>query len=193
MIDAASLKPGVGFLLNGKPHQVLKYEHQKIGRGGAKIKVLARNLTTGESSEHTFNNGHKFEEIATSKKKMQFLFSDGGVATFMDSVNYSQVEIPVELIKNELLYLNEGEDVNVLFWDSSGEEASKPLSVDIPPKVELEVVETDPGVKGNSASNVYKNAKLSNGLETRVPLFIKTGDKVRVDTRSGEYVERVSQ
>jgi len=186
MIEASNLKPGVAFLINDKPHQVLRYEHQKIGRGGAKIKVGVRNLLTGDTSEHTFNNGNKFEEISTIKKKMQFLFSDSSSATFMDSVNYEQIEVPLELVENELPFLNEGEDVILLMW------GDKPLAVDIPPKVVLEVVETDPGVKGNSASNVYKSAKLSNGFLTKVPLFIKKGEKVRIDTRTGEYVERAN-
>jgi elongation factor P len=102
----------------------------------------------------------------------------------MDPKNYEQIEIPLSVLGDQIVYIKEGESVNILFWED------KPLSVELPPKIELTVAEADPGVKGNSASNIYKPAVLENGLKTKVPLFINPGDKIRVDTRTGEYIER---
>lgn len=187
VLAATDLKNGTTFLLNNTPYKVEKYRHQKIGRGGANVKLTVRNLKTGEQQEKTFNSSHKVENIVTLKKPLQFLYSDQSVATFMDPDTYEQVEIPVNVLGDDLMYIKEGEEVDVLFWDD------KALSVDIPPKVTLIVKSTDPGVKGNSATNIYKSAELENGLSLKVPLFINEGDKVRVDTRSGEYVERVEK
>ncbi|MBX4205843.1 elongation factor P [Candidatus Microgenomates bacterium] len=187
MINASDLKNGVTFLHNGQPFKVIKYNLVKMGRGGATVKVHVRNLETGSVNEFGFSSNVKVESVSTNKRALQYLYNDGSVATFMDPESYEQVEIPTNVLSNELAYIKEGEKVDVLFW---GEKA---LSVDIAPKVTLTVAETDPGVKGNSVSNLYKSATLENGLQTKVPLFIKIGDKIRVDTRTGEYVERAEK
>lgn len=184
MISSTDLKNGTTFLSDGKPYKVIKYSHIKIARGGATVKVTAKNLQTGSVEVKTYSSNVKVEDISTIKKRLQFLYVDEDNVVFMDPSSYEQVEIAVTIVKNELLFIKEGEKVDVLFWED------KALSVDIPPKVELEVIETDPGVKGNSASNVYKQAKLENGLSIKVPLFIENGDKIRVDTRTSDYVER---
>jgi elongation factor P len=158
-----------------------------MGRGGATVRVTARDLLSGTVEDKTFSSNVKVEEVVTSKRKLTFLYSDAKVATFMDPETFEQVEIPFEVISSELPYIKEGETADILFW------GDKPLSIDIPPKVTLRVVETAPGVKGNSATNVFKPAKLENGLEVKVPLFIKSGDLIRVDTRTGEYVERANK
>lgn len=200
MIEATDLKAGKTFVLDGKPYKVLKYTHTKLGRGGANVKVSVRNLTTGNLDEKIFKSDHKVEEISTIRKPLQFLYSDGSSVTFMDPKTYEQIEIPVKTLGEELSYIKEGQEVDVLFWSFGGASAKggqagqasamEALSVEIPPKVTLKVEETAPGVKGDSATNVYKQAVLENGLQLKVPLFIKVGDKVRVDTRTGEYVER---
>lgn len=187
MITASSLKNGITFLFEEKPFIVVRYEHQKIGRGSATIRVTMRNLINGELGEKTFSPNNKFDEIATSKRALQYLYNDGETATFMDPRTFEQIEIDMEILGDSILYVQEGEEVDVLFW---GERA---LSVDLPPKVTLEVIDCAPGVKGNSASNMYKPAKLTNGIKVKVPLFIKSGDFVRVDTRTGDYVERVTK
>jgi len=186
MISATNLKNGITFKFEGKPYRVVKYEHQKIGRGGATVKLVVRNLINGNLESKTFNSTSKFEEINTFKKPLQFLYSDKNFAVFMDEKNYEQIEVPVSNIENELKYITQGSVCDVLFWDD------KVLSVDIAPKIVLKVVDTTPGIKGNTTSNVYKPAKLENGLDVKVPLFVKKGDRVRVDTRTGEYVERVN-
>lgn len=184
MISATDLKSGVSFSLDGKPYLVLKYFQQKMGRGRGIVKLSLRNLLTGASEEKTFNSTLKVEEIKTQKKKLQYLYKDNQEAVFMDPTNYEQISIPLEVVGDQLAFIQEGNSIDILFW------GDKPLSVDLPPKVTLTVLETSPGVKGNTASNVYKPAELENGLEVKVPLFIKKGDRVRVDTRTGEYVER---
>lgn len=186
MIDATNLKSGITFLLDGKPYQVIKYTHQKIARGGGTVKLSVRNLSTGVSEEKTLSSSTKVEEISTLKKSLQFLYKDADKAVFMDPKTYEQVEVPVSLIKKEIQYMKEGGNVNVLFWNE------EPLSVEISPKITLEVTDTVPGVKGNSATNIYKPATLENGLKIKVPLFIKKGDKIRVNTRTGGYMERAT-
>lgn len=186
MISGTDLKTGVTFLFKEQPHQVIKYTHTKMGRGGATIKVNIRNLATGSLAEESFTPNSKLEEVNTIKRRLQYLYSDGEVATFMHPETYAQYEVPMEVLGDSILFVKEGSDVDVLFWDE------KALSVDVPSKVTLEVTETEMGVKGNSATNVFKPAKLENGLEVKVPLFIKKGDKIKVDTRESTYVERVN-
>jgi elongation factor P len=184
MINATDLKNGITFLDNGKPYKVIKYTHVKIGRGGAIVRVTARNLESGGVEEKTFSSNIKVEDVQTVKRQLQFLFVDGNIATFMDPKTYDQIEVPVSVIENELHFIKEGQVVSLLFWDE------KPLSIEIQPKVTLTVTDTPLGVKGDTASNVYKEATLENGLKVKVPLFIKKGERIVVDTRNGEYVER---
>jgi elongation factor P len=192
MIYATDLKNGVTFELDGRPYRVEKYSHSKIGRGGATVRVSLRDLQSGRQVEKTFNGQVKFDEISTLKRKLQFLYAVGGVASFMDPASFEQVEIPSEILGDDLKYIREGEDVNVLFLDPSSGSGQVALSVEIPPKVTLQIVETEAGVKGNSATNVFKSAVVAGGLEVKVPLFIKKGDRVKIDTRTGSYVERVN-
>lgn len=184
MINSSDLKSGVTFFFEGSPYRVTKYNHIKVGRGGAIVRVTVRNLESGAVEEKTMSSNVKVEDISTVKRQLQYLYNDGSTASFMDQTSFEQIEIPLSVIADELPYLKEGELATIMFWDD------KPLSIDIPPKITLTVKETNPGVKGNSATNVYKPAILENGLEVKVPLFIKVGEKVRVDTRTGEYVER---
>jgi elongation factor P len=186
MIGATDLKNGKTFKIDGGAYKVQKYTHQKIGRGGATVKLEVVDLRTGVKSQKTLNSNVKVEEIETRKKPLQYLYKDGDNATFMDPNSYDQIEIPISLVEEEIRYTKEGQTVDVLFVED------EPVSIDIAAKVTLEVLDTVPGVKGDTASNVYKPAKLENDLTVKVPLFIKKGDKIRVDTRTGEYVERIS-
>lgn len=188
MISVTDLKNGITFLSEGKPYRVVKYTFTKMGRGGALVRVTARNLETGSAEEKTFSSNTKVDEVSTAKRKLQYLYKDGGDAVFMDPGSFEQVEIPLSILGDNTLYFKEGESINVLFWSSS--DGDKPLDVEIPPKITLEVTQTDPGVKGNSATNIYKPAVCENGLALRVPLFINTGDSIVVDTKNGQYVER---
>ncbi|EKD62918.1 MAG: hypothetical protein ACD_52C00020G0005 [uncultured bacterium] len=194
MISVTDLRSGKTFVQEGKPYVVVKYEHKKLGRGNAVIKLQVRNLITGGVKEIGFNSGASVDDINITKRQLQYLYTDKSGAVFMDPITFEQIEIPLPAVKEQLVYVKEGESVNVLFWAFGGtqDKDDLPLSLELPPKVTLTVAETDPGVKGNSASNVYKSATLENGLKVKVPLFIKKGEKVRVDTRTGEYLERSS-
>lgn len=183
-VNATDLRAGISFLYEGKPFKVTKYNLIKMGRGGATVRVNCINLENGANIEHAFSSNLSFEKIELSKRKLQYLYKDGKMATFMDPTSYDQIEVPLIILGTDVYYIKEGEEVNILFW---GERA---MSVDLPPKVTLKVIDCDPGVKGNSASNFLKSAKLENGLDVKVPLFIKIGEKIRVDTRSGDYIER---
>ena len=203
MIDATDLKNGTNFLFDSKPYQVIKYSHIKMGRGGATVRVSVRNLESGSVEEKTFSSDTKVDEVNTGKRKLQFLYKDTGKAVFMDPKTFEQVEIPLTILGEQTVFLKDGDSIDILFWDpstrastklsrtSSGQDSEpKALSAEFPPKVILGVTQTDPGVKGNSAVNIYKSAVLENGFKVKVPLFINVGDKVKVDTRTGEYVER---
>lgn len=183
-INATDLKNGASFLYEGKPFKVLKYSLIKMGRGGATVRVNCVNLETGANVEHAFSSNLSFEQISLNKVMLQYLYKDKTSAFFMNPASFEQIEIPLNILRENIYYLLEGGSVDVLFWKE------RPMSVDLPPKVTLKVAEADPGVKGNSASNFLKSAKMENGLVVKVPLFIKAGEKIRVDTRSGEYIER---
>ena len=184
MINVNQLRNGKAFELDGEPLLVLKYEFTKMGRGTGNVKVKVKNLKTGSVTVKTFITGNKVQDIDLKRKKMQFLYSDANNSVFMDNESYEQVEIDNELVKEQKQYFQDGMEVMILFWED------KPLVVELPVKLEYEVKETDPGEKGNSVSNIFKPAVLANGMKTKVPLFIKQGEKVRIDTRTGEYVER---
>ncbi len=184
MINPTDLKNGVTFLYYEKPYKVVNYSLIKMGRGSATVKLTVRNLETGSTEPISLGTESKVEELITNKRRLQYLFKDAATVTFMDPTSFDQIEIPIKVIKDEMPFIKEGDNVDVLFWND------KVLSVDIAPKVVQTVVETDPGVKGNTVSNLYKSAKLDNGLTIKVPLFINEGEKIRVDTRTSTYVER---
>ena len=184
MIAVQELRSGIAFKEDGQLWQVLKYEHIKMGRGSATIKVKVKNLLTGTTLDKSYVNSARVEEIETARKPMQYLYQDGDNSVFMDPRTFDQLVISGQVAGSSAVYLQEGVIVDILFWDE------KPLLVELPLKMTFEVAETDPGVKGDSVSNIFKSAKLVNGMTTRVPLFVNQGDREVVDTRDGSYVER---
>lgn len=184
MIGVTELRAGTIFEENGNLLMVLSYEHIKMGRGSANIKVRVKNVKTGSTIDKSFINGAKVNDVLVLKKDLQYLYKDPEGAYFMNPISFEQVSIPLKIIGNDAHYLKEGESFNISFL---GDEA---LSVNLPPKMIFEVSDTAPGVKGNSATNVFKDATLANGLTVKVPPFIKVGDKVKVDTRTGAYSEK---
>jgi len=184
MIGVTELRAGTVFEDQGNIFVVLSYEHIKMGRGSATIRVKVKNIKTGNSLEKSFINGTKVNPIQVLKKDMQFLYKDTDSAYFMNLKTYEQITIPLKTIDPEYLYLKEGQEFNVSFIDD------EPLSLNLPPKIDLEVAETGPSMKGNSATNIFKDAILENGIRTKVPLFINIGDKVKIDTRTGAYTEK---
>lgn len=185
MLNVQELRNGMTFLMDGQLYVTLKYEHIKMGRGSATIKIKAKNLLTGATTDKSFVNSAKVEEANTARKPMQFLYKDGQNFVFMDPKTYEQAEISANVAAENAVYLKESILVNILFWED------RALWIELPPKMEFTVAETDPGIKGNSAANMYKSAKLDNGMTIRVPLFIEEGEKIMVDTRDGSYAERV--
>lgn len=187
MIVVQDLRNGTTFLLDGQPCVALKYEHVKMGRGSATIRIKLKNLLTGATVEKSFINSARVEEINTVRRQMQYLYKDGGDFVFMDPKTYEQVSLDAKVAGDSAPYLKEGTLVNILFWDE------RPLWIELPPKMEFVVTQTDPGIKGNSAANMYKSAVIDNGMTVRVPLFIEEGEKIVVDTRDGSYAERVKK
>ena|SRR3990172_4034199 len=185
MINTTELRAGTTFKEGGEIFEVISYQHTKIGRGSANIKIKARNLKTGLQVEKSFTSGAKVEEAETEKKKLQYLYKDANSAVFMDSSSFEQFPIALPVLGEKDKFLKEGESYEVLIGEGVV------LNVEFPRLMELKVTETGPGVKGDTVSNVFKDAILENNLKVKVPLFINIGDKVKVDTRSGEYVERV--
>lgn len=183
MASVTDLKSGTVFEENGQLFTVLSYEHIKMGRGSANIKVKIKNITTGSTTEKSFINGAKVNIIQLAKKELQFLYKDDENAYFMNPISYEQTTMSLKKIDGSD-YLKEGETFQVSFRED------EPLSLILPPKMVFTVSDTAPGIKGNSATNVFKDATLENGLKTKVPLFINIGDKIRVDTRTGAYSEK---
>lgn len=187
MISVTKLRNGVTFSDSGELYRVVKYEHKHLSRGSGTIKVKCRNLRDGRMVNKTYKGNDKVQDIEVMRKPMQYLYQDGEEFMFMDPNSYEQVGIDAKVLADMAKYLKEGENVSILYH---GDEA---LTADIPPKMVFEVAEAAPGEKGDSASNVYKDAVLENGLKIRVPLFVNAGEKIRVDTRDGSYIERANK
>lgn len=183
MISVTDLRSGTTYEEEGQPLVVISYEHIKMGRGSANIKVKVRNIKSGSITDKSYINGAKVKDIQLLKKEMQFLYKDDDAAYFMDSQTYEQFSLPLTLVPDHA-YLKEGSDFIINFLEGD------PISVQFPPKMVFRVVETAPGAKGNSATNVFKEAILENGIKTKVPLFIDTDEYIRVDTRTGAYCEK---
>lgn len=183
MISVTDLKSGTAYEEEGQVLQVMSYEHIKMGRGSANIKVKVRNLLSGSILEKSYINGANVKDVYLENRQLQFLYKDDAMAHFMDPRTYEQLDVNLKNLAGHE-YLVEGD--NAIIQMHGG----KALALQLPPKVTVKVADTAPGVKGNSASNVYKDAKLANGINIRVPLFIEEGDSVVVDTRDGSYTKR---
>jgi len=183
MISVNELRAGTAYEEDGNIYKVLSFEHIKMGRGSANIKVKVKNLRSGASTEKGYINNANVRDVSLEKKDYQFLYKDSEFAYFMDPRTYDQKNVPLKTLFG-VEFLKEGETVSLQFF---GDEA---LDLILPPKLTLKVADTTPGVKGNSASNMYKDATLENGITTRVPLFINIGDAIVVDTRDGSYTKR---
>ena len=184
MVNVNDIKNGMTIEVDGNIFTILEFQHVKPGKGAAFVKMKLKNLRTGSIVEQTFNSSTKVGKAMIEKKTMQYLYSDGDNYVFMDMNDYSQIELPQSQIEEESKYLTENSEVDILYY------GSEMLGVNLPEKVELEVVRTEPGIKGNTATTATKEAELSTGLVVRVPLFIDEGDVVIVSTKDGKYVSR---
>ncbi len=163
---------------------VIRADHHKMGRGGAVLKVKLKNLISGSILEKTFQGSDKAEEAETEKKKANFMYKDENEANFMDNETYEQFSLPLDQLGDKIKFLKENTDVDVLYFNE------KPMAIEIPIKMAFKVASAPPGVKGNSAGNVTKTAVIETGAEIAVPMFINEGDIIRINTDTGEYVER---
>jgi elongation factor P len=184
MISVTDLRNGTKVEMDGVLWECLEYQHQKIGRGGAKVVAKFRNLDTGAIVERTFNSGEKLQDVFIDYRTMQFLYTDGETFSFMDTETYEQPTLTRKQIGDGARYLKENLEVTVDYYQD------RPLKVTLPNVVELAIVETDPGMKGDTVSGGSKPAKLESGVTVQVPLFIDQGELIRVDTRTGEYLGR---
>lgn len=185
MYSTSDFKTGLTISFDGNIFQIIEFLHVKPGKGGAFVRTKLRNLRTGAVIDHTFNAGVKVEKALIEKHKMQYLYANGNEHVFMNNETYDQIEVAGDLIKDQLGYLLEGMDVELVYYDGS-----ELLSVELPEKVVLTVTETPPGVKGDTKSNATKDATLETGLVTKVPLFIEENEKIIVSTYDGSYVSR---
>ena len=185
MISTNQFKNGTHIEVDGTVFKIVEFQHVKPGKGGAFVRTKLKRTADGAVIDKTFRAGEKFRPVRTETRRMQFLYSDGTDAHFMDSQTYDQMTIPEEQVREPLKWVVPNEQVELLYVDE------QPTDLQVPSAVELTVTETDPGVKGDTASGGGdKPATLESGVIVKVPLFVNEGDRVRVDTRSGEYVSR---
>jgi len=184
-VDTSQFRNGLKIELDGEPFAITSFQHVKPGKGGAFVRTKVKNLLSGKVLDKTFRSGEKVPEADVEDRRMQYLYHDGQNLVFMDNTTYDQIPIGADVVGNAVKFLKENVEVNVLFW------RGKPVNVDLPAFVEASVTQTDPGMKGDTASGATKPATLETGAVVQVPLFIKEGETIRVDTRTGQYVERV--
>ncbi|MFN0071338.1 MAG: elongation factor P [Chloroflexota bacterium] len=185
MISTGDMRKGVVVEIDGALFTVLDYQHIKVGRGSAQVRIKVRNVRTGATSEKTFQAGEKFTRARLENRKVQYLYKEDDNYYMMDQQTYDQFALTPQQLGDTVHYLKENGELDVQFY---GDEA---VGVELPITLEFEVVETDPGFKGDTASGGSKPAKLDTGLVIQVPLFVNTGDRIKVDTRTGTYLERI--
>jgi len=185
MISTNDFRTGVVVQLDGDLYAVVQSQHVKRGRGSAYVRAKVRNLKTGAITERTFNAGERVPLVYLERKTMQYLYQQGSQYVVMDNETYEQLSLGGDLLGDAVHYLRDNTDVTVVFYED------RPIAVELPNAVELAVVETSPSLKGDTVSGSSKPATLETGLSIQVPFFVNVGDRVRVDTRTGEYLERV--
>lgn len=185
MISAGDFRKGVTFEINGEPFVIIDFQHVKPGKGAAFVRTKYKSLISGATREQAFNPSEKFPKAHIETKEMQYLYNDGELYYFMDNETYEQIPLGAEQVEDAIKFLKENDNATLRFYKG------KCFQVDAPNFVELKITETEPGIKGDTASNVTKRAVVETGAEIQVPLFINEGDSVKIDTRTGEYLSRV--
>ena len=184
-ISTNDFRPGITVVIDGEIYMVLEAQHVKLGRGGAHVRTKLKHLLSGNVLDRSFRAGEEFEQAIVERRPVQFLYRQGDEFVFMDLETYDQFPLTADQVGEAAQFITDGSEVLLVFHDD------RPLTVELPSAVELRVVETDPGVRGDTATGGTKPAKLETGVVIQVPLFVNEGDIVRVDTRTGRYVERV--
>ncbi len=187
MISTSDFRRGAKIEFKGEPYEVLEFQHVKMGRGGAFVRTKMKGLKTGKIIEETFSAGEKFRKPELTERRMQYLYNEGNLYCFMDTETYEQVHLTDDQLGDTRRYMKENMELSVLYY------RDEPIAVEPPTFVELEVIETEPGHKGDTASGGSKPATVETGAVVKVPFHINEGDVIRIDTRTGEYVERVKR
>ncbi len=185
MISSNDFKRGTVIKLDGQLYSVIEYQHVKPARGGAFVRTKLKSLTKGSTVEKTFRGGEKVEDVRIETKAMQYLYDEGDSVVFMDTESYEQESIEKRYVDDILNYIKEGDVVNIAVYEN------RPISIEPPTFVVLKVTYAEPGVKGDTATNVTKPVTVETGAQIHVPIFVNEGDKIKIDTRTGDYVERV--
>lgn len=184
MIYAGDFRKGITFEMNGEPHVVIDFQHVKPGKGAAFVRTKYKNILSGATREEAFNPDDKFPKAHIETKTMQYLYNDGELYYFMDEETYDQVPITQDQVEDAIKYLRENDEATIKFYKGNA------FLVEAPNFVDLKVIETEPGVKGNTATNVTKAAVVETGATIHVPIFIEEGEVIQIDTRTGEYLGR---
>ena len=184
MYDTSAFKRGLKIEIDGKPFEIIEFQHVKPGKGGAFVRTKLKNMINGRVLDQTFRSGEKVGKPDLQEREMQYLYKDGDNFCLMDNETYDQIFLPEDQMGDRRRFLVENLTVSMLFFNG------KPVGIELPMFVELTVTDTDPGVKGDTASKVTKPATLETEAIVPVPIFINVGDKIKVDTRKGSYVER---
>ena len=184
MVVAGDFRNGVTFEMDGQVFQIVEFQHVKPGKGAAFVRTKIKNVLTGSTIERTFNPSDKFEKAQIIRRDMEYLYNDGDLAYFMDTENYEQLPINLSTISDSLVYVKENTVCKVLSYKGNV------FGVEPPMFVELEITDTEPGFKGDTATGANKPATVETGAQGKVPLFVNQGDRIRIDTRTGEYLER---
>lgn len=185
MVSAGDFKKGVTLMINNEIYLILDFQHVKPGKGAAFVRAKIKNVKSGAIKEDTFNPSDKFPKAHIETKEMQYLYNDGELYYFMDTETYDQIPLNFEQVKEAMKFIRENDMASMRFHEG------KPFEVSPPNFVELEVTETEPGMKGDTATGATKQATVETGTVVLVPLFINIGDKLKIDTRTGEYLSRV--
>jgi elongation factor P len=187
MVSTNDFKRGMTIKIDGELYSVFEFQHVKPGKGGAFVRTKLKSVKKGTVIDKTFRAGEKVEDVRVEKREMQYLYDEGDNLVFMDNETYEQTSLPKSQAGNLLDYIKEGENVDISLHEE------EPLSIEPPIFVQLEVVYAEPGVKGDTATNVQKPVKVETGAELMVPIFVEQGDVIKIDTRTREYVERVKK
>ena len=185
MISTSDFKNGMSIELGNQLYKILYFQHVKPGKGGAFVRTKLKDLNTGTIIDKTFRAGEKMEQAILETKRMQYLYKDQHY-NFMDTRTYEQIQLSEKMLEDQKDYLLENMELMVIFYKG------KPISIDLPITIETKVIKTDPGVKGDTISSSFKPAVIETGAKVMVPLFINTGDVIKIDTRNGEYLTRVN-
>ena len=183
-VSINEIKSGLTVLVDGNVYQIIEYQHVKPGKGAAFVRTKLRNLKNGNIQERTFRGDEKIEEAFIEERKLQYLYASGSIHHFIDQENFEEITIPQDRLSDKIKFLKDNLQVTACFYKNEN------LNINLPNFIEFKIIHTEPGIKGDTAKGGSKSAKIETGATVQVPLFIDTGDRIKIDTRTGEYVER---